>query len=1032
MIIKKLFKKGTNWCFAFVLILTVFMGNEASAQKGNTITGTVKDASGNTLPGVNIIEKGTVNTVSTDIDGKFALKLTTEKAVLSISYISFTTQNINVAGSKNITIVLKSESESLQEVVVVGYGSVKKTDLTGAVSSLGAADITQRNATNPLEAIQGNIAGVQITSNTGRIGDGYNVTIRGSNSLNGSSPLFIVDGVPTDGIDFLNPQDIARIDVLKDASSAAIYGSRGASGVVIVTTKSGATAKSGISVSLESSFGTKEVARLPKMMSGEKWWYYHQSAYLSKTPLNDTPEVNASSAGNGSGLLASRAASGYTFNWYDAVLDNGITQNNYVNISGRSENGIGYNLGFGVQNETGNIDKEGLNKYSFKAGVNHKINDKFATGANITVSHVDEKLGSDLAMQEAFRLNPLTSPWAIDADGNEIIGELFFQPGKLTYPNGTSAINKTSTLNPLLEIANSTQERKKWKTVGSIFLEYKPITWLSFKTTYSAGIADYRTGEAYGIETNLGQSRGKSISSSMSNYNNFNYTWDNQFNINYTLNKDHVFSFLGLQSLYSNRTETSYLFSSSQPFDTGFYNVGAGAQSTFNVGSSFEKNTLSSYAARINYSYMDKYLVTASNRWDGSSVLSDGNKWEFFPSVALAWKLNKESFLENSSTISDLKLRASIGYTGNDTVDPYSTLNGLNQQTYYDFNSTAANGWLANSLANKELSWEKTRELNFGFDFGFFNNRITGSVDLYDRLSDNLIFAQALPRESGWATTFSNVGSVSNKGFEALITTKNIRTKNVSWETTFTFTKNTNKLVSLYDQKEVDDIGNNLFIGENIHSLYNYVFDGIWQADQATEAAVYNQKPGEARPKDLDNNGKIDADDRTIVGNTDPKWSGSLNSKLTVGNFDFNVSVITNQGVTVLSRFHDNFADTADRGRQKLDLADWYVPENGAGIQEMTSNTSPRPRYEGAYWGSNFAFYKDASFVKVKNISLGYSLDSDLIKKLKISNFRIYANVLDPFVITNYEGYDPEWAAAGLGVGRTASITYQLGLSVKF
>ena len=1038
---KQLFKKRSNYFSAFMLLMSLFMGHQMLAQQVSSISGTVTDASGVTIPGVNVLEKGTKNNVASDGEGKFTLQTSNPNAVLVITFIGYQSQEINAAGKKSIKVVLKDESQSLQEVVVVGYGTVKKKDLTGSVNSLSAETITQRNVSSPLEAIQGSMPGVQITSKTGRIGDGFDVIIRGANSLNGSKPLYVVDGVPLDGIDFLNPQDIARIDVLKDASSAAIYGSRGASGVVIVTTKSGANAKSGMTVSYDTSFGVKEVARLPKMMSGEKWWYYHQSAFMGTINLNNpmaiTPvQLEANTIGTLSPLLKRRVAENNTFDWYDAVLKTGMTQNNYVSVSGRADSGMSYNLAIGSQSETGNVDHESLDKYTFKAGFNHTINDKFSLGVNLSIAKTNEELGSVDAMTEAFRLNPFLSPWAVDSNGDEIVGQLYLTPGKLSYINAAgvsvSQIDKTSTINPLIEIANSSDQIVRWKTVGNAFVEYKPNSWLSFKSTYSAGIEDYRRGKSWKGLTNVGLLNNRLPSGEITNYNNFNYTWDNQFNIKYAINKDNQFNLLGLQSFYSNRDETSSLSSKNQPFNSDFYNLGTGLQTSYAVASNYSLNSLSSYALRLNYTFKDKYLLTASNRWDGSSVLSKDNKWSFFPSLALAWKVKEESFLTNSTIVSDLKVRASIGYTGNDTVDPYSSLNTLNQQTYYDFNSVNANGWLAASLANSNLTWEKTRELNFGLDFGFLKNRISGSVDVYDRLSKDLIFKQTLPLETGYSSTFANVGSVSNKGVEVLLTTTNIKSKKVSWETTFAFTKNVNKLMSLYNQTKVSDVGNNLFIGENINSIYNYVFDGIWQESDRALAATFNQLPGQARVKDLNGDGRIDAvNDRTVLGNTTPEWSGSLSSNLKIGDFDLAITAITNQNVLVLSNFHDNFADVNDRGRQKADLADWYVPANGAGVAAQTSNTNPQPRNEGQYWASNMAFYRDASFIKIKNIAVGYSLNGELLKKLKIKSFRIYANVLNPFVFTKYDGYDPEWAGAALGTGRTGSITYQMGLSIK-
>ncbi len=503
----------------------------------------------------------------------------------------------------------------------------------------------------------------------------------------------------------------------------------------------------------------------------------------------------------------------------------------------------------------------------------------------------------------------------------------------------------------------------------------------------------------------------------------------------HTFGDDHDFSLLLLQSSFYNEDLSAYSYSNGQPFDTDIYNLGSGVQTSYQINSGYAKKTLNSFAGRLNYAYKNKYLLTASTRYDGSSVFSEGNKWASFPSVALAWRVSKESFLEDSRIISDFKLRASLGYTGNDNVIPYTTQALLNQQTFYANGANLLSGWQSDALANKNLTWEKTREINFGLDFGFLRNRITGTVDVYDRLSKDLIYQQQLPAETGWRYTFSNVGSVSNKGVEVLLTTKNIQSEKISWETTFTFTKNVNELVSIYGQDQVNDIGNNLILGSSLMPNYNYIYDGVWQESEATQAAAYGQKPGMARPKDINGDGKFDANDRTVIGSAVPKWQGSFYSKLTFGNFDFNFSVITNQGQTVLSTFHRNFADTTDRGRQKIAM-DFFIPTNGAGIEANANANNPRPGPQatgaGAFWASGMAYYRDASFVKVKNISLGYTFSSELLRDLKINGLRIYVNVLDPFVFTKFDGYDPEWAASPFGINRPASITTQFGLSAKF
>jgi len=1050
MKIKRLILSRLKFIFTLFLFLSLFQGQRMYAQNGTNISGQITDISDNmSIPGVNVIEKGTTNGTSTDIDGNFTLRVSGPNAIIVISSVGYQTQEIALKGQKSVTIVLNADEKTLEEVVVVGYGTVKKRDLTGTVSTISAKDVTERNTTSALEAIQGNVAGVQISSNSGRLGDGYSISIRGKNSLLlDTKPLFIVDGAPVDDISFLNPQDIERMDVLKDASSAAIYGSRGASGVVIVTTKSGSASKSGFNVNFESSFGTKEVARLPKMMNGDKWFYYHQSAFLATLNggnyATTTPAQVEGAVGNAANpIFMQRVRDNNTFDWYDAVLQSGVQQNNYLNITGRSEGGMSYNLGLGVQNETGTLKNESLDKYTLKAGLNHKVSDKFSTGVNLTIVKTDEQLGSDVAMRDAFRLNPFLSPWKIDADGNEIVGELAPVPGKLFYPDGTAAIDKTSTYNPLLEIENTSDEIKRWRAIGNVYFQYNPYSWLSFRTSYSGNFNTAKRGKYWGALTNVGLANTAGgnpqlPSSALGNTDGYDQTWDNQVNMNFE-NENHAFSFLGLQSININTNETSELSSRLQPFDTGYHNIGSGPQATFFVGSTYAKRTLNSYAARVNYTFKDKYLLTASVRWDGSSVLSAENKWESFPSAAFAWKLNEENFLKDSKIVSNLKPRISYGFTGNSNVPAYTTLNGLTEQTYYNFNNTTFNGFVPGSLANKDLTWEKTRELNVGLDFGFFNNRISGTIDVYDRLSKDLLYAQQLPLESGWEIIYSNVGSVSNKGVEVGLTTKNIVGEKFSWTTSFVFSKNTNKLESIYDQSEVSDVGNNLHLGQSLNSYYNYVFDGIWQESERAEAATYNQTPGQARVKDLNGDGVIDAvNDRKVIGNSDPDWSGSVNSTLTYGDFDFSFSIFTNQGVLAYSPFHENFTDMQDRGRQRLDVANWYIPENGAGIPAQASNAYPMPRNEGAFWntagnaqGQKMGMYRDASFVKVKNISLGYTFNSALTERLKIKKLRIYANVINPFVFTDYEGYDPEWATAPFSTGRVSSITYQFGLSLN-
>ncbi len=1049
--------RRNSWTCIIILVVGLLWSGQVFSQPGNTINGVILESqSQEALPGVAVLEKGTNNGTVTDLDGRYALTLKTENASLVVSYIGFATQEIIIGGQSQIDFSLSEETQALEEVVIVGYGSQKKSDLTGAIASVDSRSMTERNFTNPVEALQGNVPGVQIGQSSGRLGDALDISIRGKSTISDNTqPLFVVDGVPTDGIDFLNPQDIAQIDVLKDASSTAIYGSRGTNGVVIVTTKSGTSAKSGVNVSFDTFFGVKEVARLPEMMDAQTWWYYHQSAYLATAAERDgnngrpedgnnfidEEELFLAVTGRGfdasrvrNQVLLDRAAANQSFDWYDAVLKSGVQQNSYLSVNGRSGDGLSYNLGVGYQNETGNIENEELSKYTFKAGVNHYLSTKFSTGINLTITRSEIERGSEIAMQEAFRLNLLNSPWEIDDDGNELVGQLWRQPGKLPYPSlndpDNLALDKTSTWNPLLEIANASDFTVRDNLIGSVFLQYEVFDWLSLKTTYSAGLDNSTRGRSWGRLTNTGNNNGPT--SEVNERQNYNYSWDNQFNINYALG-DHDFKFLGLQSLFLTETFTSFISSRQQPFETGINNIGFGPQSTFNLGSNYEKTTLSSWAARLNYSYLGKYLITLSNRWDGTSLFTEENRWASFFSSAIAWRIKEESFLSGVDVLSNLKLRASYGFTGNNIVDPYSTVNNLNTQTFYDFGGTVVSGFVPSNLANPRLTWERTQEWNVGLDFGVLNDRITGSLDVYNRLSEDLLQEQELPLEAGFEFVNSNLASVSNKGVEIMLNTRVIDNNTVSWDVNFTYTNNTNIVESIYGQSEIDDPGNNLFIGESIDAFYNFKFNGIWQADEADEAVSYNQSEGQAKVVDFNDDGAINPnDDRVILGSSDPDWSGSLFTRLRVNRFDLSASIITNQGVLAYSRFHENFTNTRDRGRQKLNIV-WYVPENQAGLPAQVSNEYPQARNMGTYWRDNgVGYYRDASFVKVKNISLGYSFGQEATNKLGIQSLRVYGNVLNPFVFSDYDGWDPEWANAGFGVGRVSSITYQLGLNVKF
>jgi TonB-linked SusC/RagA family outer membrane protein len=985
------------------------------------VSGNVRDESGNPLPGVNVILKGTTTGTTTDRDGKYALSVPDGEGILIFSFIGYKTHEVPINNRMVMDIALVPDVMSLQEVVVVGYGSVKKQDLTGAVATVGNEDIARIGTTNPIAALQGQVAGVNITANTGLVGGDYEIQIRGVNSLTGGKPLFVVDGVMTDNIDFLNPHDIERIDILKDASSTAIYGSRGSNGVIIVTTKSGKGMKGRVGIAYSGFVGMRTFSNLPDFLDAEQAVLWTKDRQITRhlvrgepVPLNDdligfptSPEVRP--------FYENVIRNKNYYDWVGETMKPSIQTNHFISAFGGNEN-ISYVVGGGYQGDNGNIEGQTYKKYNFKGSVDATVSDQWAIGTNINLAHSERELGSGNAMRQLFRMPPFSPAY----DEN---GDIIRQP----MPGISGNVS------PLAELKYNKHNTQAYYLISNFYLEYKPVQWISLKSTFSPNIRYERFGE-YWDPLATGSSGGGQMSTSTD----FSYIWDNQLRIGKEFNA-HRIDYDFVYSVQYDRFEYLYGFGWGLPFNSEFYNLGSAPQTGLNTSSSYEQSSLMSFTNRLNYGFLDKYLLTATARWDGSSRLAPGNKWAFFPSAAIAWKLSEESFIENISAVSSLKLRLSYGYTGNDNISPYETQFAVSTQTYYDWDGKVANGFRPSAIANKDLTWERTREWNLGLDFGFKNDRITGEVNVYDKLSLQLLMRRKLAVPTGWGEMWDNVGSLSNKGVEVQLKTVNIKTKNFTWETNFTFSANKNAIVELYGKKE-DDVPNRWFIGQPAEVVYAMVFDGIWQKDELAEMSEEDQLEleGTAKVKDLNNDGTIDIDnDMAILGSPIPNWIGSVSTTLNFKNWDMSATLYTKQGVFLYSPFHTEFTDM----NSKLILDVPYYMRDNPLTESRYSNTYPQPRYQGAYWGEDAedfgypGFNKDASFVRLQNVSLGYNLNPDVLNKVGIRDMRLYVNVLNPFVWTSYDGFDPEWAGANLS-GESANSTsftiYQLGTNIKF
>lgn len=957
----------------------------------------VSDSKGEPIIGATVrvvgADKGTV----TDMDGKFSVDAP-QGSTLEITYMGFTAQKLQATPGKQLSVTLLEDDKTLNEVVVVGYGTVKRSDLTGSVSSLDASIITAASQTNAVDAMQGKIPGVNIIRNAARPGGSYSITVRGKSSINNSNePLWVIDGIPTtsDARD-LNPADIEKIDVLKDASATAIYGSRGANGVIIVTTKSGKAGR--FSINYDGYYGVRIASHLPDMMNGEQYVKYRTE--LFRTMGRSTKRDNAEFFTPEEWERIDKG--GYT-DWVDLVLRTGQQYSNTITASGGDEKGT-FSVGIGQLHEEGTVRDQNFNRYNIHVSVTRKFLKSWEMGGNLYFTYSKQNAGSYETLRSAYRLPPVASPY--DADGN------------LAY----HVFRQNAVTNPLLESSKDGEHRenKRYRLFGNIFLQWKPISELTFKTSLSPQILYTRNGVFVGpnAKNGMGTWVNSEAQNSQSMYG--SYVWDNQATWDKVLNLHHVnVSFV--QSIQMEQWETSNQQARNFPYNSLWYNMGAAGlnnQSASTTG--FQKRTLSSFLARVQYGYADRYLLTLSGRYDGSSRLAVGNKWAFFPSAAFAWRITEEKFMQSTRNwMSNLKLRLSYGVTGNDAVPIYGTQSGV-AWLNYDFGGTVVPAYYKNTLANKKLSWEKTHEINIGIDFGLFNSRINGSVDIYQRDASNLIMRRQLPSTTGWSSIWDNIGKVRNRGIEFSLNTVNIQSKNFTWETNLNFSSNVNKILELNGGKH-DDVANRWFIGHPIDVNYNYVYDGIWQTGEADEAAKYGQTPGQVKVKDLDGGGVINANDMQIIGQQSPKWVGGITNTFRYRDFDLSFYIYTQQGAQIQDAFMSGFM-TYESDYKQVNVNYW-TPEN-------PSNKYPRPGNKGRYYDA--MRYVSVAFWRMGNITVGWNLPKQWTGKIGIKNARIYATTNNPFLWTSYKGFDPEWASQNLWGTATSYTTYLFGAKVEF
>ncbi len=1011
LVLEKLFN-GTDVNFRVVnrqIVLFPESGSSLAAQQGAKVKGKVSDASSAPLPGVTVIVKGTTMGVITDVDGNYSFASLPATAVLQFKFVGMTTKEVTVGTNSTINVTLEDETIGIEEVVAIGYGTAKKRDVTGAVGSVRAEAIVRSNPVQPAKALQGQLAGVNVNKVNSRPGSDYTIDIRGVHSISFSSePLVVIDGVMGGKLNTLNPSDIETMDVLKDASSAAIYGARGANGVIIITTKKGAAGKT--KVTYEGYAGIKVPTNLPDLMTGPQFYRAYNDVVKAENPTAQIIWTVAQQA---------NADAGKSVDWVDEVTETTPQTSHVIALSGGNENTTHY-FSAGYLNEKGNLLNTGYNRYNLKGTVDSKLNNVVKVGFTTYYTYSIQNLGSNETLRSAYRARPLgtiryadlTNP--TETNDKDVEGYAFWM-----------GIKDTQVQNPILEVRSSNykDETRVSSFLGNGYIELTPMKGLTFKSSLSASVFNSRRGVFQGADSKGRLNKLPAASNTWSL--NGSYTWDNVLNYKFTTGL-HNLNFTAVQSALSERFETSGTNVENLSYNSSWYALNTAALIN-GVTSSLTERTILSFMGRFNYNFNERYLLTLTGRYDGSSVLAEGNKWAFFPSVAVAWRAIEEPFVKQLNLFSDLKLRVSYGEVGNDVVAPYSTQAYLNK-TAYDFGGAAAYGYAPRNIGNSELKWENSAEYNMGLNMGFLKNRIIVDLELYNKKTNDLIQNVAIPTSLGYSAVTANVGKLLNRGIEVTLNTVNVQQKDFKWSSNINFSKNHNEILELYGGTVKQDIANSLFVGESLKSYYYYEFDGIWQTSEATEAAKYGQVPGSVKVVDQNKDGKISSstgiDDRVVLGNQLPKWIAGINNTFSYKSWDFSFFVYTRQGVQFQnSLLSGTMGELGSNRYNHLNLNYW------------TTN-NPTNDYFGVWQANPYRQaiqYKDASFVRLSNITLGYNLPKTALNAIKFSNLRLYLQANNPKVWTKDKGIwmDPEFNS-GTYQDDVPNATYIFGISASF
>lgn len=1005
-----------KWRQGFLVLLLLCIGSLTYGQTSTTIKGLISDQDG-PLAGAAIVVKGTSTGAITDGSGQYSI-MAKPDAVLVISGPGYATQEMPVNGQTVVNATLSINAKELEDIVVVGYGAVKRSDITGAVSSIKAEELSFPTA-NVAEMMRGKAAGVQVSLGTGRPGGDVTIRIRGERSLSSSnSPLYVVDGSPVENINDINSNDIKSIEVLKDASSQAIYGARAANGVVLVTTKRG-TETGKVQVSYAGYYGVQSLVRNFDFYSGDEWMQLRREA--KRTDNGGEYMTDEETLDRNATMIEAYNTKKYT-NWEEELIKPATQQSHDVSLRGGTGKSK-FAIGLGFYDQNGMVENTGYTRYTARFNWDYKLLNNLNIGINTSYSHSNQQLeGSDFGSAISYvTATPLGRPYNDD--------------GSLRYATTSSEEH----VNPLWKAREQDRENTNNRLNLATFLEWEIIKGLKYRFNASMYTRETESGSFSSKKYKSATGNGVN-EASLSNSKNADWQIENQLNFSKIFAEIHNLDVVVAQSANGRDASSMTIRGEDMPFDMFKWDGIPQAQIPGASSRSNTNHNVASFLGRVRYSLMDRYLLTASLRCDGSSVFGKDNKWGYFPSMAVAWKINEEAFLKDIHQISQLKLRFSYGEVGNEAIPSYRTL-GVTRSVKMAFgDGNIVTGYLPggddSELMNPNLKWETTTSYNIGLDYGFFDSRLSGSIEYYQTHTTDLLVKRSIPSLLGYNFMWDNLGETKTKGIEVNISADAIRRpgNGFRWTIDGNFSLNRSEIVSIFGEKdpvtgkEKDDVTNRWFIGQPISVAYDYIFDGIWQLDDDIAAShMPTAKPGDIRLRDIAGNadgspdGKVNADDRKIY-NMEPSWIGSLTNSFYYKGVDLSVEVYTVQGVlkrnSYLSGSNEGGSLQGNRNGIKVN---YWTPEN-------PSNEYPRPKNSTtpAYL-SNINLH-DASYIRLRTLTLGYTFPKALISKVKMHNARIYVSGNNLFTHTDYLGYSPEYDAGNYPEGRS----FICGINVTF